>query len=177
MPATYLGGSGTNSVYFVGRDAGSGTRITVYRDVGFYGNPTQWATNGAGAYIPAPNGGYSSGANVANLVGTKSDAIGYIGVADLLANTGGNGVALAYNGVPFSFPNLENGGYALWGYEHIVNRAGALSASQQAVRNALIAAVTNAGYQTTNSVYTNAFVSLSRMHVSRGDDGGPITRN
>lgn len=184
MPQTYLGGSSTNPVYLIGRDGGSGTRITVFRDIGYYGDPTQWVTNGAGNYVLAalggyPAGGYDSGAKVAYVIGAKSDAIGYVGVSDLLNNTAGHGVALNYNGVPFAMGNVENGSYGIWGYEHIVNLTGLRdrNASEWAVRSALIAAITDAGYQSTNSVYTNAFVSLSRMHVSRGDDGGPITRN
>ena len=69
---------------------------------------------------------------------------------------------------------MAEGSYALWGYEHVVNRSGGMSANQQAVRNALIAAITNPTYQST-PIYTNSFVRLNQMHVERGADGGPIT--
>src|SRR5437773_2484642 len=35
MPATYLGGSSTSPIYLIGRDSGSGTRISVETDIGF----------------------------------------------------------------------------------------------------------------------------------------------
>ena len=174
MPQSYLGGSGTNVLYLVGRNSDSGTRITLFRDIGFYGNPTQWSTNGAGQFVSVT--GASSGATVANLIGTYTNVIGYVGLSDLLSNTGNNGVALAYNGVPFSIANVQNGAYGIWSKEHFVDKVGSLTAAQAAVRDALIAALTNQGFQTTNGVYTNYFVDLSHMKVDRNDDGGPITR-
>src|SRR6266567_1701206 len=83
MPATFLGGSSSNPVYLIGRDPGSGTRITVHKDVGFNGNPLYWATNGAGTYVVT--NGYSSGGLQRGTIAAKSDAIGYLGRADLLA--------------------------------------------------------------------------------------------
>ena len=174
MPQSYLGGTSTNPVYLVGRNSDSGTRITLFRDIGFNGNPTQWSTNGAGQFVSVT--GASSGATVANLIGTYTNVIGYVGLSDLLSNTGGNGVALAYNGVPFSIANVQNGSYGIWGKEHFLDKVGSLTAAQAAVRDALVAALTDQGYQTTNAVYTNYFVDLAHMHVDRNDDGGPITR-
>ncbi len=62
----------------------------------------------------------------------------------------------------------------MWGYEHIVNRVGGLSANQALVRDALIKAITDSAYQST-PIYTNSFVRLSQMQVERGADGGTIT--
>jgi hypothetical protein len=175
MPQSYLGGSSTNVLYLVGRNSDSGTRITIFRDIGFYGNPTQWSTNGAGAFISVS--GASSGGTVANLIGTYTNVVGYLGLSDLINSSGNNGVAMAYNGVPFSIANVQNGRYALWAKEQMVNKVGALTAAQAAVRDALYAALTDQGFQTTNGVYTNYFVDLANMKVDRNDDGGPITRN
>ncbi len=172
MPASYLGGSSTNSIYLVGRDSGSGTRLTVFADIGYFGNPTQWATNfSTGAYFKTP--GLSSGGDVGKTLAARPDAIGYLGLADLGVNA-----ALTYNGVPFSHANVTGGKYGLWGYEHLVNRPlpGGLDSNQQAVRDALIAAITNPGYQGTNNFYTNFFSSISEMKVGRGNDGGPVFR-
>src|ERR1051326_7945982 len=77
MPATFLGGASANPVYMIGRDSGSGTRITVEKDIRFVGTPILWTTNGAGAYIQ--HAGHSSGGLDRDLIAVKSDAIGYLG--------------------------------------------------------------------------------------------------
>ena len=171
MPASYLGGSTADNVYLIGRDSGSGTRITVEKCIKFVGTPVLWGTNGAGAYITT--GGLSSGGLVRSIVGSKGDAIGYLSRADYLPIAATTTI-LNYDGVVFSPANVASGGYAIWGYEHIVNRAGGLSANQGLVRDALIAAITDATYQTT-AIYANNFVALADMHVERGADGGTIT--
>jgi hypothetical protein len=172
MPATYLGGSSTAPIYFIGRDPGSGTRITVHKVIGFNGTPTLWATNGPGNYVLT--NGYSSGSNVRDVLRGKADAIGYLGIGDY-QNIAASATTVSYDGVPFSTANVQNGSYAVWGYQHLVNRAGGLSANQTAVRNALIAAITDQTFQTTNPLYTLSFVDQVNMTVERGTDGGPIT--
>ena len=86
-----------------------------------------------------------------------------------------NATQITYQGVPFSHANVTQGSYTLWGYEHLVNRTGALSANQQAVRDALIAAITDPTFQGTNPLYTGSFTRVSDMQVERGADGGTIT--
>jgi hypothetical protein len=172
MPATYLGGVSTNPVYFIGRDPGSGTRITVHKDIGFTGDPTEWALDASNNYILT--NGLSSGGLLRNVVAAKPDAIGYLGLADFSAIST-NAASLSFNGIPFSHANVTHGSYSLWGYEHVVNRAGALSSNQQAVRDALLKAITDTAYQGTNPLYTNSFTSVSEMQVERGADGGTIT--
>jgi ABC-type phosphate transport system substrate-binding protein len=172
MPASFLGGSGSNPLYFIGRDPGSGTRITVQKCIGFTGEPTLWAVDGSNNYVLT--NGLSSGGVLRNVVGTKPDAIGYLGLADYSVIST-NATATAYNGVPFSHANVTKGSYSLWGYEHLVNRAGALSANQQAVRDALIKAITDAKFQSTSPLFTNSFTAVSEMQVERGVDGGTIT--
>lgn len=171
MPATYLGGVSTSPVYMTGRDSGSGTRITVHKDIGFNSTPLLWTTNGAGTWIQTA--GLSSGGLERDVIKGKADAIGYLGLSDY-ASIASFATTIAYNGVAYTEPAVANGAYALWGYEHIVNRAGGMSSNQQAVRNALIAAITDATYQST-PIYTNSFVRLNQMNVERGTDGGPIT--
>ena len=172
LPASFLGGASANPVYLVGRDGGSGTRITVFKDIGFVGDPTQWALDTANNYVLT--NGFSSGGLERSVISTKPDAIGYLGLADASA-IATTSTMLAYNGVTFSHANVTQGSYSLWGYEHLVNRAGGLSANQQAVRDALVKAITSATFQSTSPLYTNSFTAVSEMKVERGADGGTIT--
>lgn len=172
LPASYLGGNNNSPIYMTGRDSGSGTRITTQRCIGFTGNPVLWATNASGGYFQYT--GYSSGGLERYVIASKPDAIGYLGLGDVAAISAA-ATPISYEGVAFSPAAVANGSYALWGYEHIVNRAGGLSANQQAIRDALKAAITKPAYQTTDPNYTNNFVDLQEMQVERGDDGGTIT--
>jgi len=172
LPASYLGGVSTDPVYMIGRDSGSGTRITVEKDLGFVGTPTLWGLDSGNNYVLT--NGYSSGGLERGTIAAKPDAIGYLGRPDLTAISN-NAVAISYNGVAYSSANVQSGSYGLWGYEHIVNRAGALSANQTLVRNALIARITDPVFQSTNPLYSDSFESLQSMHVERGADGGTIT--
>jgi phosphate transport system substrate-binding protein len=171
MPATFLGGSSPNPVYMIGRDSGSGTRITVEKDIRFVGTPTLWTTNGAGAYVQ--HAGHSSGGTERNVIAAKSDAIGYLGRADLTAIQA-SASAISFEGVAYTAANVQNGAYALWGYEHIYSRAGGLSANQALIKGALVAAITDATFQSSNPLYTVSFEQLIQMHVGRGADGGDI---
>ena len=171
MPASFLGGADNNPIYFTGRDSGSGTRITVHKDIGFTGTPTMWNTNNSGGYIQFA--GASSGGNERNVIASGTRVIGYLGEADALV-IAGSATVLNYEGVTFNHSNVVTGKYPIWGYEIIANRAGQLSANQQAVRDALIAKITNPAYQAT-AIYSNSFVGLSDMQVERGTDGGTIT--
>ena len=160
----------TNAVYLIGRDPGSGTRINVQKEIGFYGAPLLWATNGAGKYVTT--NGYSSGAVVEQVIAANSDAIGYLGLADY-ASIRSQATAMTYQGVTCSPDTVRTGKYALWHYEHMINLVGSLNANQLLVRNALISAVTDPAYQAV-SPYNDSFVSLSEMQVEKGVDGGPI---
>ena len=171
MPATFLGGVSTAPIYLIGRDPESGTRISVEKDIGFLGSPTLWATNGAGAYVLT--NGYSSGGLVRGTIAAKADAIGYLGRADYAAVSNST-ATVSYDGYAYSEPNVATGKYSVWGYEHIFNRAGGLSANQALVKNALVSAITNPAYQAT-PIYADNFVRLNQMEVERGTDGGTIT--
>jgi hypothetical protein len=173
MPATYLGGSSPNPVYLLGRDSGSGTRISTHKVVGFTGLPSLfYYTNGA--YLSVADAGYSSGGLERTAITNGPASIGYLGLADFLP-IADKAHTINYDGVAYSPANVANGSYAFWGYEHMVNRNGGLSANQTLVKNALVAAMTDATYQTSNTNYSAYFVSVSSMQVKRGTDGGPIT--
>ena len=173
MPATFLGGSSTNPVYLTGRDSGSGTRITIHKDIGYTGtSPRMWGLDPVGNLVLT--NGYSSGGSERVVIQNNSSVIGYLGLADANA-IAGSATPIGYEGVSFSISGVQSGTYPLWGYEHMVNRSGALSSSQQAIRDALVAAITNQGFQTTNVLYSAQFVDQANMHVRRGTDGGTIT--
>ena len=171
MPASYIGGNNNNPVYFIGRDAGSGTRLTAEKCLGFVGSPLLWTTNGAGNYVVT--NGLSSGGLVRNVVNGKTDAIGYMSFSDYLAISN-NAAIIPFNGLAFSHTNVVTGQYTIWGYQHLVNKVG-LSATKAAVRDAIKAAITNPGFQATNTLYNVGFTALSEMQVERGSDGGQIT--
>jgi PBP superfamily domain len=172
MPASYLGGVGAgaaNPVYLIGRDSGSGTRISVEKDINFIGSPNLWSTNGDGSYSLIA--GLSSGGTVAKNIAGGVGAIGYVGLADFITVTGIS--SLSYNGIPFSHNAVASGMYPIWGYEHLVSKIG-MSANQQTLRDKLVGSITNALYQS-SPIYSNSFVRLSDMQVKRGSDGGTIT--
>jgi hypothetical protein len=134
-----------------------------------------WGTSQTNAGVLVLTNGYSSGGNERVVIANQTNVIGYLGVSDALA-IAANASIINYEGIPFSIGAVQNGAYPMWGYEHLVNKpGGALSANQQLIRNALVSAITNATYQTTNPLYTNSFVDQARMKVTRGADGGPIT--
>src|SRR5205807_722820 len=115
--------------------------------IGFVGTPTLWATNGAGQYVLT--NGFSSGGIERGTIAAKPDAIGYLGRADY-NSISASATAISYNGVAYSSANVQTGAYGLWGYEHIVNRAGGLSANQTLVRNALTGRTTDPTFQSPN---------------------------
>jgi len=173
MPASFLGGTGggaVNPIYMIGRDSGSGTRITVEKDLGFVGSPNLWQTNGDGTYSLGT--GYDSGGKVANAIAGGTQSIGYVGLADY-ASVSNAATTLSYEGIPYAHGNVAAGMYPMWGYEHLVSKVG-ISANQATLRDKLVASITNSTYQA-SAIYSNNFVSLSDMHVKRGADGGTIT--
>src|SRR5208282_5961846 len=134
-----------------------------------------WTTNSSGQPIVDPNGGQSSGANVRSLLAAIPESIGMVASSDISTET-----PLAFDGVPYSIPNVENGLYPLWFYEQWFQALApqtALTANQTYVVDKLLGAVTNATFQTTSSVFTNFYVPLSGLQFSRPSDGGPITPN
>ena len=172
MPQKFLDGTSSSGVYLVGRDSGSGTRITVEKVAKFVGSPVLWATNGTGGYVLT--NGYSSGGTVRNVLKGSPDAIGYLGLSDWL-QIAAQTSTLSYNGVPFSITNVYSGRYTIWAYEHLVHRVGGLSGSQQQVFNALKNAIVDPVYQETSPLYAPNFGELKKMEVERTSDGGPLS--
>jgi len=177
MPISFLDGNPahTANIYMTGRDSGSGTRITTEKCIRFTGTPILWGTNDASnVYKTSPEfQGYSSGGFERALIAEKGDAIGYLGRADAAA-IAASATQISFDGIPYSTANVENGAYEIWGYEHMYNRAGGLSANQKQVRLALLNAITDPAYQAT-PIYANAFEPLAGMHVERGADGGDLS--
>jgi len=172
MPASFLGGKSSDPVYLTGRDSGSGTRITTQKDIGYTGaSPRLWGLDLGGNLVLT--NGYSSGGTERAVIANNPNVIGYLGLADAGA-IAATASSISYEGVAFSVQAVQNGQYPFWGYEHFVNRKG-LSANQQSIRDALVAAIKDPGFQTTNPLYTGNFVDQANMHVRRGTDGGTIT--
>jgi hypothetical protein len=176
FPSIVLGGSSTSdTVYFVARNTQSAVRREIDANIYFTGTISTWTTNGSGNPIVDPNGGQSSGANVRANLAALPESIGTVASSDISTET-----PLAFEGVPYSIANVENGSYALWYYEQwfiAANPQTALTANQLTVINDLLGAVTNVTYQTTASIFTNYFVPLDTgsLKFSRTTDGGPIT--
>ena len=172
--SAYIGGLYTNdSVYFVGRNTASAVRTEIDANVYFTGALATYTTNAAGLPILDPAVGQTGGTQVRTLVNLITNAIGTVAVQDVKTN-----FALAYEGVPYSVANVENGSYPIWGYEHwfwLKTGSGAPSPSQLTVITNLLAGVTNITFQTSNPVFTGSFVPYSGLKVQRAVDGGPIS--
>ena len=175
LPSAFFGGSSTNdAVYLIPRNTAAAVRTEIDANIYFTGTISAWTSNGVNATaIPDPNGGQSSGGAVKNVLNTVTNAIGTVSAQDI-----GTFTPLAYEGVPFSITNVENGSYPLWGYERWLypssGHQGAPSANQLIVINALLNAVTNATFQATSTVFVGIFAPLSGLQVDRLSDGGPI---
>ncbi|MDB6066569.1 MAG: hypothetical protein JWR26_2777 [Pedosphaera sp.] len=179
VPASFLGATGaaaTNTPYMIGRNSDSGTRISTEKVIGYTtAFENLWSTNGSGGYISLGDNGFSSGGSVASSIANGALSIGYLGLADFSTITN-SAKALNFEGVAPTIANVASGAYPLWGYEHFYSRIG-LSANQATVRDALISALTNTTYQSTNTAWNLNFVGLSQMSVSRLTDGGQISGN
>ena len=129
--------------------------------------------NTAGHYYTAE--GQSSGGTLAKSLGDTSAAtdplngnttgfyvLSYLGLADNHTATTSPYFAqdLSFNGVAYSYNNVANGAYALWGNEYVLNRANATSGPLQ-VANAIAADLSTAAYLDGYEVLT------SDMNVSR----------
>jgi hypothetical protein len=178
LPATYFGSSSTNKVYFVGRNSQAAVRTEI--DLNIYNTQTinTYYTNALGQPVldTSADPGLSAGGAVANTVLVLTNSIGTVAVQNLKSGL----AAIAYEGVPYSPTNVENGSYPLWGYENYYfitsPNTGSPSAPQQAVINAFYQSVTNAAFAV-SPVFTNLFIPTASLRVSRNVDGGQITPN
>ena len=177
-PGSFYGGTSTNPVYFVGRNSQAAVRTEVDLNINNSGGITTFTNNASRQPVQdqSADPGLSSGGNVVTAVTALTNSIGTVAVQNIT----GTLVPLAYEGVNYSVTNVINGSYPLWGYENYYfissPNNGSPSAPQQAVLNAFYAGVTNAAFQVvSNPTFTNNFVPLSALKVTRGFDGGQIS--
>ena len=186
VPMSLLtGNSGdTATVYLVGRNPDSGTRLTAELDTVFQGSEVLYQPDGSCNW--SISAGYSSGSGVSGvLAGTCGPAIGYLGLSDS-KNVNGGANMITYNGrLPFvgtvgqalpatpDFTPIIMGQYSYWSYEHLFEKAGLSTDGSDNVsmfRNALIQEVISdiagTGAQTA--------LNVSAMKVKRNTDGAPI---
>jgi len=175
--AYFFGSTGSNTVYFVGRNRSAAVRTEI--DLAIYNSANIKTFTNSAANLPVQDGsadpGYSSASKVVTAVTVLTNSIGTVAVQ----NVTGPLAAIAFEGVPYSVTNVITGSYPLWGYENYYFIApgypGAPSTSQQAVIDAIYNSVTNAAFQSINNpVFTNNFVPIPALRVKRNYDGGPI---
>ncbi len=182
-------------VFVFGRDEDSGTRLVSFAEPGFgiQSTPLQYApTFGTGtlaAVITALNpfpantvnsitysaghSGYASGGTMAGdlakptLPSLASFVIGYLGISDAATAIAAGGVALSYNGVPFSNSAVQQGQYTFWAYEHLMYRttfSGVAKDAADAIAK-----------QIHDTDAAQVGVVLSTMAVGRQFEGGDVT--
>ena len=204
----------TRICYAVGRDAGSGTRVTRLAETryGITRGVSQWrVTNSGGnatvfrfwpsiadeAVAPSGmfndstlqgNGGYTSGSSIATILGSTSTSVeirngantllasgqsvvpvGHLGLNDASVAVTAGAKELTYNGVAYSQGNVRNGKYTAWGYLHVLNQTGALSADQILARDAIVSAFGTSLFPFGATV--EAGIDVNTMVVSRSEDG------
>jgi hypothetical protein len=177
MPLSYFSGNTNDDsslLYCVGRDSGSGTRITAERDALFVGGPLLWAPDVSCNWNVSA--GFSSGSGIAGVLnGTCGPAIGYLGMADAKTVASGANI-MRYNGQPAFYGPVATpdwtpvykGLYSMWGYEHLFRR-GTAPANIQSFRTGL-------GTEINNDLATSTTaIQVGKMQVSRPADGGPIS--
>lgn len=184
-------GSGTRATIL------SETQYGPFRSVVQWGGPNDATTvsgsEGSGSVTilnNQGNGGYSSNSWVRqNLARTSANVtvdgnpgndvviVSYLTLSDAAAITtvtGGAGVgarALTYNGVPYTFENVTNGQYTLWGYQQFYGSVD-ITPEEQAFFDAFVAGIP----AELDPLSTG--IPSTDMNVTRnGGDGGPITPN
>jgi len=180
LPLSYFTGNSSDdaaTMFLVGRNADSGTRLTSHADALFTGSPLLFEPNASCVWGVSP--GFSSGGGVAGVLnGTCGPAIGYLGLADAKTVAAGANI-LTYNGVlPWKgaltatpdFTPVIKGQYSYWSYEHLFIRSG-LSGNIPTFRDRLAGEIDN----DIATIQPVVAVRLSQMKVTRANDGGPIT--
>ena len=176
-PLSYFTGNAADDgtlIYLVGRDSGSGTRMTSQLDSIFLGTPLLWAPDTSCNWNVTS--GFSSGSGIVGVLNsTCGPAIGYLGVADAKSVAAGANI-LSYDGVkPFyglitapDWTPVRKGLYSFWSYEHLFMRTGApgnVSSFRTALKNEI-----NADLASSTSA-----IQVGTMAVSRAADGGPVS--
>ena len=213
MPRALFTGNAahTDIVLGVGRDNGSGTRITVLAEAKYGINNVvqQWKVtttgsagsgsstsaqiwglgDGVGAN-PEGNGGYSSGGNIATIMGMESSTVdtfepdgttpidtdipvtflAWLGLNDAATSITNGATGLTYEGVDYSPAAVYGGAYTLWGYLHLYFPSPV--GSETAFRTSLVGA---SGLGNATVLGTNGLRFVD-MVAARGSDGGIVTR-
>jgi len=172
-PATFFGSSSTNLIYFIGRNKNAAVRTEFDAVINNTSDITTFTNAGNG--VPVQDTSADPGLPSAGLLVTAvqgiTNSIGTIAVQNLTTGL----APLSYEGVPYSITNIINGSYALWGNEFYYTKASALDAGKLAVLKQLYTQVTNNVALQNNSTYSNKFVPLPWLKVTRNNvDGGPI---
>ena len=200
-----------NLAVALGRDPDSGTRLTAVSEtqIGAFsgvfqfepldtlnnlfkdtttqtlGSITAWPDETInGIFVPSPNGGYSSGGQLANAMGAAnqsaviSSSLGqpgvfmtYLGLSDATTAIGKGAHEMTYNGFTYSTQAVQQGQYTFWGYEHLMYRFGGtfpLSSQEKAAADALAKQIHD-----TDAI--QAGVLVGSMAVGRPGDGGLVT--
>lgn len=171
----FTGSSGDSlaTVYPIGRNSSSGTRLTAMSESGYGTAVTNTvdqytATESAGVVtglVAVGNDGFDSGSSlkaVMNATYSGGSLIGYLGSSDF-ATLGG--IALKWNGVDYSATAIQSGQYTFWGYLHMnsMTLAGDELDFYNGLRDAIIATPLDAGV-----------LPVGTMNVQRFSDGGVI---
>ena len=181
------------TVYALGRDPDSGTRLTAFAETGIgvnsYIQQYQPAISAGsvtgyslvvtstinGVVVPTGQGGYSSGGNLATALQGLTNAtvgynISYASTGDAATAITGGAKELSYNGVTLEaaapYTSVIEGKYTFWGYEHLMYKT-TLDATKKTVANTLATQILN----------VDATVKVGDMQVSRPTDGGLVTAN
>lgn len=183
---TGVAGDVSTYVYTMGRDAGSGTRITTLAEVGYgiavnvaqYKGTYNSGTDAVTALTYDANNGESSGGTVAtNLKGTSTAVsvdgnaaescvlVSYLGTSDAATALSSGAKYLTYNGAAYSPEAIYNGLYTFWGYEKMYDTGG-LDADQTAFKTQLKTSI--------GSHLGSTGLDASLMNVSRDVDGGLV---
>ena len=124
--------------------------------------------------------GFSSSGALVNTATVLTNSITEVAVQNIKKPL----APIAFEGVPYSTNNVQNGSYPLWGYENYYyiksGYTGTPSTAQLAVINALYNSVTNASFQVPgNPVFSTYFIPTASLQVFRyaGSDGGQIYPN
>lgn len=186
MPLSYFTGKTNDdatTLYYVGRNFDSGTRVAAFTDDFFTGSPQTYAPDtNCNWNITA---GFSSGSGIDTVLqGTCGQAIGTLGISDATACCANGCSIVAYNGFfPFvgytpgsavpvtpDYTPIIKGQYSYWSYEHLFELSSSVGTTADTLRTALISGI-DTDIATLTPVQA---IRLNQMKVSRPSDGGPI---
>ena len=186
------------TVYALGRDPDSGTRITAFAEAGlgpFAGVvqyvPTINGSNEVTAFNPTPanttngwvlgNTGASSGGALATQLKATSTTqnavmIGYLGLSDASNAILGGAKELTYNGVAYSADNTRQGKYTFWCYEHLLYQSSLSGIAKSTVDSIGVQLNTVPGSAGISAVQTTPG-SAGSFDVYRPTDGATVVPN